>query len=116
MEPSERYLLAPYDVLVGALSFAALGPRTVRSRTGFGRLDARILVGLGSCHRGVRLLRDRRLPLGELTGYTRVKRRAKRKLGISQVLGASTTGKRWRGAGSAQLISSVIRARNGVTT
>lgn len=32
MEPSERYLLAPHDVLVGALGFAALGPRTVRSR------------------------------------------------------------------------------------
>ena len=47
--------------------------------------NTRRLVGLCSYHLGMKLLRYRRPSLRNLSGYTQVKRRAKRQLGISQV-------------------------------
>ena len=47
--------------------------------------NTRRLVGLSSYHRAMKLLRYRRPSLRNLSGYTQVKRRAKRQLGISQV-------------------------------
>jgi hypothetical protein len=51
---------------------------------GIRRPKTRRLVGLCSYHRGMKLLRYRRPSLRNLSGYTQVKRRAKRQLGISQ--------------------------------
>src|ERR1035437_9825619 len=46
---------------------------------------ARRRGGLCSYHRAMKLLRYRRPSLRNLSGYTQVKRRAKRQLGINQV-------------------------------
>jgi hypothetical protein len=51
----------------------------------YGATKTRALVGPCSYHRAMKLLRYRRPSLRSLSGYTQVKRRAKRQLGISQV-------------------------------
>ena len=56
-----------------------------RKTIGIRRAQHRHDVGLRSYHRGMKLLRYRRPSLRNLSGYTQVKRQAKRQLGISQV-------------------------------
>jgi len=58
---------------------------SVDSPSAHGRPNTHRLVGLGSYHRGMKLLRYRRPSLRNLTGCTQVKRRTKRQFGISQV-------------------------------
>ena len=56
-----------------------------RSRIGIRSAQHPRLVGLSSYHRAMKLLRYRSPSLRNLSGYTQVKRRVKRQLGISQV-------------------------------
>ena len=55
------------------------------SGSAYGGPKTRRLVSLCSYHRAMKLLRYRRPSLRNLSGYTQVKRRAKRQLGINQV-------------------------------
>jgi len=74
------------DILIAPFACSLLTSRShVPIAIGIRRAKNRRHVGLRSYHRGMKLLRYRRPSLRNLSGYTQVKRRAKRQLGISQV-------------------------------